>query len=563
MSDLPDLSGFPAFEETRAEFEAWLTKWPGEIGVLLAARMALRIMPFSTIVYRDSSHYAVYERHTEAIFRAIASAWCASLYSAQVADLGERARAASQRVSDAVSAVRLYTPDLRNTTPAEDQLPQTAKAAALAASVAMDAVPRQVISAIGRGISGDPEESGIYADLRWIVKEKRSPSQMAAAPLWLDGEPSWFAKYRTELTRLLDSVPHWRVWRDWYDSRVDGYARADQIELVYARTPQNLWSDPEKENEWIAVEIEKIQTSTSSKRPIPEDFTSKPPELPNPEPGLRVIVRDDKIDIDLHRSSNYPPFDKRSSALLSELREAARDFANSFDAHTNAHSQLRNALKRYRDQIDLNDPDVNVIFALGLRLENALSASSRAMSNRFEPELEDTQQEALLSVMRIHAVFIASDPEGVELLQAAERYAYKPSDDEQFKERVEPIIEGLSRNALATEQLIEALNGVIEEMNEGEHPARSGVIGRGSVQRALLFLAGAAINGVVSATSGQIFIHSSVGQQVIQAGAPLADKAIGFFREYAHPLRDLAAVGNEGLAFLGRVIDSIGIKLGW
>jgi hypothetical protein len=214
-------------------------------------------------------------------------------------------------------------------------------------------------------------------------------------------------------------------------------------------------------------------------------------------------------------------------------------------------------------QIELDEPSIDIIFALGLRLENAEFAAKRAIADRLEPELEDGQLEALSSVLQIHAVFMVSEPEGIELLAAAERYSHKIEDDERFKSRAERVVSDIEHmQGFATDRLIELLQGVLKEMMQGEHPARTGTVGRNTIQRALVELAKMAISGAVAATVGQIFIHSAAGQIAIADGASFMDKAVVFFLQNADNLRALAAVSQEGFGFLNPLIDWLKARVG-
>jgi hypothetical protein len=163
------------------------------------------------------------------------------------------------------------------------------------------------------------------------------------------------------------------------------------------------------------------------------------PPLPRPGAGPKVAVVDEKFDTVGSRPEDEGPQTPRSANLLAELREAVADFVNSFDAQSNAHGQLRKVAARYQRQVDLETPSVDLLFALGLRLENTARAARRDILDRCGPTLEDEQEEALNSVLNIHAVFIAADPEGLSLLEAAARYPYKPSDDEAFKSQATPV----------------------------------------------------------------------------------------------------------------------------
>jgi hypothetical protein len=377
-----------------------------------------------------------------------------------------------------------------------------------------------------------------------VIGAERIGSNISHKALWHNAIPAWALENWSTLKSSLPSNEDWDVWTRWYEDRLAGRSRGEAYELVFASVPNEVWDQgPAAANRWIKERIEELE------------------KLPQPGPGPRLTVRDERLDIDLHRPSDSPPPSKRSKALLDELREAARDFANGFDPTSNAHGQLRKVVERYRSQIELDDPDVNVIFALGLRLENARLAAQRQVRDGIEPELEDAQQEALASTVQIHAVYIVSEPDGVHLLEAAERYAHKPKDDERFKKLAEQVADRIEQaHEFATERLNEFHKGALEEMNRGEHPARAGTVGRNTTQRVLVFVANAAI-GVAPAIVHEIAIHTGLGQAAVAHGVSFANKAVEFLLTNADSLRALAAVAPEGFGFLGPLIDWIRAKL--
>ncbi len=113
------------------------------------------------------------------------------------------------------------------------------------------------------------------------------------------------------------------------------------------------------------------------------------------------------------------------------------------------------------------------------------------------------------------------------------------------------------KHEFATERLIEILNGAVQEIGRGEHPARTGTLGRSMILGVLLLVAGAAISGPI----GDIASQTVVGQEMIAHGVSFANKAVEFLLTNADSLRVLAAAAPEGFGFLGPLIDWIRAKL--
>ena len=158
--------------------------------------------------------------------------------------------------------------------------------------------------------------------------------------------------------------------------------------------------------------------------------------------------------------------------------------------------------------------------------------------------------------MQINAVVIATSKRGAELLAAADLYAFGKTDDLAFKPKAETVVEQvIAAPFLATVPAKDILFASVDMIGTGEHPHRTGMMGRNTIQRALIKMATVSGTGILGATAGQIFIHSGIGNAVITDGASLADKAIGFFLHNEMALRMLGASAPEGFGFLSEFID--------
>jgi hypothetical protein len=555
MSDLQGAVPDPGIWD-HSSLDEWLATKSPDICMVVVARSALRNFLF----LKSPDPNALL-----AILHANAMAWYAARYPGQARLLGSFGAAANSVKHN----TGLMSPGPANAASA------AYKAAALAAAIYGDSsAVGDALVQIHRVLSPTQFERD-RAALKMISNAElwrptsedakatdniNSPSLKASDPLWLSGTPEW-ASNRWSRLKAAVKEEHWTPWLEWYQRRLDGRELLEETEFLFATLPLDPREQaPSEQNALLAAEIARLTKKDAQF--TSENISSEPPELPQPGPAPKMVVQDEQLDLALHRQADEPPLGKRSTALLNELRETTRDFENTFDSRSNAHAQIRKVLRRYQDQIDLDDPDVDTIFALGLRFENAARAAAREIEKGFEPTLEDSQQEALASVLQIHAVFIASDPDGVELLEAADRYSFNPAEDVRFKASAEPVADRIRKAPnLVKERAVELLREVLAEMGEGEHPTRTGLVGRNTTQSVLVKLAQAAILGVVGSVAGQILIHTGTGQLVISNGAMFSDKAIAFFLNNAPDLRALAAVAPEGFGFLSRVIDWLKMKL--
>jgi hypothetical protein len=112
---------------------------------------------------------------------------------------------------------------------------------------------------------------------------------------------------------------------------------------------------------------------------------------------------------------------ERIQQFLPLVRRAAGDLADTLNR--NQFALLWRNLADYRAAIAANDPEIpwGVVFGLGVRLANAADAAQRQIEDRLLPALEDPAQEALQSLIVLHASLIVSTVEGRELEEQADR----------------------------------------------------------------------------------------------------------------------------------------------
>jgi hypothetical protein len=579
----------------REAVKLWLQDKPHSWAIVLSARSALRVMPAVFGLNRDRLAAVDRDALTLGCLYAVALPLAAAKYQ----NLGDDPRFRLAAVSAARSADRAALSSILSSESAvlsaaraadsagraadtaarardaADSAVNSAESAAAAAAAAAEATDRgfpnartilraQVLSAAkAEGPARSSAWRSFSQDVHFLA-QGGSAEDLARRPLWTLSETEKIQVEKHGLRKLfmrqwvntssaLNASPSeaWHVWTEWYDALIDG--RSDfwprEAYEVLLRPEIIDAKDPAVVNRAIIEAIEAKKTPSSD----------IPPILPEPGPGPTITETNGKADIELLRSPQRP-FSKRSETLLDELREAARDFIGAFDPQQNVHPKIRGVAERYLKHIELENPDVNVIFSLGLRLENAALADFEqqkvADRSEREPEFTAEQREALKSTVDLHAVFIATDPEGQELLAAAERYAYRAAEEAVIKKTNEEIVD--LAKALTTERLNEFMTSAVAQMGQAPDPARSGVIARNTMQRVLLYFAKTAITALLGAT----LVRTAPGQAAIQIAVPLAQQAIDFFLANTEPLRVLAAHAREGFGFLEPLIDYIKRKTG-
>ena len=88
----------------RRSFRAWLETQPGEVGVLMAARAALRVLPLFAHFAEKAASPRQFADLTASLFRATALARVAGTYPTRAKELAAAAAAAAAYAADAAYA---------------------------------------------------------------------------------------------------------------------------------------------------------------------------------------------------------------------------------------------------------------------------------------------------------------------------------------------------------------------------------------------------------------------------------------------------------------------------
>ncbi|HXW71690.1 MAG TPA: hypothetical protein VEK34_09645 [Methylocella sp.] len=98
----------------------------------------------------------------------------------------------------------------------------------------------------------------------------KSASFIARLPVWQQSQPPEILSLWQELeAELLGAKQNWQVWTSWYEDRLVGRVRDEELELTYVETEETLWEQgPEVVNAEIARELQRRTTRRKLKRDL-------------------------------------------------------------------------------------------------------------------------------------------------------------------------------------------------------------------------------------------------------------------------------------------------------
>jgi hypothetical protein len=226
---------------------------------------------------------------------------------------------------------------------------------------------------------------------------------------------------------------------------------------------------------------------------------SAPPKLPAQGVGPHFILRDDGIldfappsDID-EEGNNIA----RLRSLHPTLRELAREALELLARGNKPHADLLDRAKKYTTLVDqeLEAISFPILFAEGVRIQNATNAAETKIAEGELPPFETGVDEALTSLIHLHGAFILSTAAGIELMAAEERYRRKPEDERELRQASVALAQEMIRHPdLVNPEVADFVASVADEIDRGDIPERSSVIGSGTVRNAsIVFVAAASV----------------------------------------------------------------------
>jgi hypothetical protein len=326
---------------------------------------------------------------------------------------------------------------------------------------------------------------------------------IAGQPLWADGIPKEAARAWNGLKNiLLEASSDWSVWVPWYEARLEGRpSLGEAFDVAIARLPYELWKQGPGA---INARIRELIAEHTPADPIPAQGAG-------PHFGLNAVYRIDVAIPELDDSGNDL---HRLRLQLPLVREAAEDLAGHLNP--NAFPELARNLAAYRAAIE-GEPETitwGVVFARGVRLDNAATAARRQIEDRLQPLLEDAAQEALDSVLTLHGPMILATTEGRELMSDADRMRLTREEQATLRSDALAVARALNEDAKVIEPpAADVVMDAAETIGQDPQPERGSAVGGATIRNVTIWAVGVA---AIAATAGVGFVEAGAAVLAIE-----------------------------------------------
>ncbi|MCI0599839.1 MAG: hypothetical protein L0Y50_06130 [Beijerinckiaceae bacterium] len=242
----------------RAEFEAWLKIQPREVLVALAARAALRALPYVRAARNDGYVQSL----VMPMFRAAAAQWALAKYPSPETWIAATRAAAAIAGAFADPGV---TARLRPFISRQSYFCQDSGCVSEPARAAID------FAVCGnRGAA-----SALRADAA-AIESGRTAQDVLARKLWPAARPRRITQLWKELKQdLLDAQQDWKAWTEWYEAWTKGGTAIGALEAARVTISDDIWL---KGQESVTRETKAL---IAGKRPV-----RRRKEVPTPMPEV-------------------------------------------------------------------------------------------------------------------------------------------------------------------------------------------------------------------------------------------------------------------------------------
>lgn len=398
------------------DLETWLNNQPREFAQVIAARAALRVLPFA-FAPSVSDDWVI--RNSLSIFRTCAISWAARNLPDD--DLTAPSFAAH------IASVAFGMSSIVGDACAEAAYAAATFDAEVSVSAAFIASKVVVASVSIPDVDADDIWGAVSVDTHWLQSasgDPRSVSQkLTRSQLWLQGQPAWFNEtWKHARTRLAHFESSYRVWIKWFDRRIAGVncafplpRKADGPLQLRVFNSENGWWErgPAAVNADIAAWIKEARSSVSGDEIDSSDTVDNLAKLPTQNPNSLTFreTASGKVGLDPRVRDPELLRDEASQDRHAEARDEAQRLL-ALAQGSNAAQRLVGPLERYLAAIgkSIDDLRPGLVTQRGERLRQFLADYETDTS---DPDLEPLPREVLSTLKAVrsaHNVMVGIDP---------------------------------------------------------------------------------------------------------------------------------------------------------
>jgi hypothetical protein len=546
------------------KLSARFRRLPSAVAKEIALRDALRVAPLlATRPRADAEPFSYWDKPRRperclSIFRC----YQISIFSNILPEIDGAASRAADDAAAAAQAVYTSRTFLDDFTSTACKVAAMAIEASVAATKAFHTdVPKRTCE-----ISNVAKIGAIAKALEVDIDVARQGFPLLSQPLWLEGMPDRITSlWDTAQKDLLSLESNFEIWIQWYTDKIIGRPPNLELERQWALVPHDVLSTSAVE---INLYLKNLRDASRSRDVENISFDESIQALPGQEPGLQFAV-DQNGRIDLKPSGLAPPNDIAEILKMRQaIVEALNDLAELLNG-TNAYASIATVAKRYKSAISCEELSIDLLYAYGLRLENAQTRLQREIASGDCPDFAVPAGEALDSIVALHGPVIYSTVRGRELLDRARSYRENQADLAPYKAKAQAVAIAIDKSPEAiSETAREILVQVSADIGEGPRYERSTEIARTGLANFMIAAAKATFAGIQqgfsadeiqnSAKDGVKDAHKTIVKWAYIGVAPAATVGIyaaspalcAFFLANMSLLRDFAAAAGGELSWL-------------
>lgn len=278
--------------------------------------------------------------------------------------------------------------------------------------------------------------------------------------------------------------------------------------------------------------------------------------IPEQSPGLTFILGMETGRIELGATGSASAYDP--IAQLRGVALASADELIGLLSGSNAFASLVTAAKNYRAAVGAAPMSVDLVYAFGVRLENARSRLFEEIERGDAPPMGASAAAALDSVLAIHGPMLLSTKRGQELIELASAYSQPDIDSEKYRSAAQGLVAAVrDANELVSSEAADTLAAVNQDVGTGPYQERSLHVAHSGNRNILIILSSLAALSIVPAV-GAGFSLSDPGVGISELVRAASNSAWRFLYSQMPVLQHfVAASGMADMGWLAALLRKV------